>query len=54
MTDLPYRILTLEEAVTRVCAGERLTWVTMTDRDGTYDAAIEYPSHRRKQDDNRD
>jgi hypothetical protein len=46
MTDLPYRLLTLKETIARICADERITWLTMTDQDGTYEVAIETPARR--------
>jgi hypothetical protein len=48
MTDLPYKMLTLDEVIARICAGERLTWVTMTDRDGTYGIPIAATKERRR------
>jgi hypothetical protein len=49
MTKLPYRELALKEAIERICAGERVEWLTLTDETGTYEVAVEFPGLRDKQ-----
>jgi hypothetical protein len=46
---LPYRGLTIEEVIARICAGEPVTWLTRTNNDGTYEVAVEFSSRRDKQ-----